>query len=143
MRDCCNHCIMQIFIDLQKKNYLVSAGDVYGGDYCLYCGDASHSHSVATVRILGTNGKVFHRNKLNCVFILSSDFFLWLLWFVRYLQESSWPSPVCRTRLSVLYISNMVGIFDLFLSVALSTGCQSCRFWTRGSRYIRPNLPHR
>ena len=48
----------QIYSDLQHVGFLVAPGDVYGGDYCLYQGAVSESHSLATVRIVGESGKV-------------------------------------------------------------------------------------
>lgn len=50
--------VTQVYSDLQQKGYLVAPGDVYGGDYCLYQGAVSESHSLATVRIVAESRKV-------------------------------------------------------------------------------------
>lgn len=48
----------QVFKSMHDKGFLISPGDVFGGDYCLYRGTAAESHSVATVRVLEADGKV-------------------------------------------------------------------------------------
>ena len=44
---------MAVFRELQRRQYFVGPGDVYGGDYTIYRGgDPSNAHSTATVRVV-------------------------------------------------------------------------------------------
>ena len=52
-----------VFKDLQDKGFFIGPADVYGGDYNIYQGDPSNSHSMATIRVV-YNGKVSGRDML-------------------------------------------------------------------------------
>jgi len=52
-----------VFKDLQMKGFFIGPADVYGGDYNIYKGDPSNSHSLATIRVV-YNGKVTGRDVL-------------------------------------------------------------------------------
>ena len=52
-----------VFKDLQDKGFFIGPADVYGGDYNIYKGDPSNSHSMATIRVV-YNGKVSGRDVL-------------------------------------------------------------------------------
>ena len=52
-----------VFKDLHEKGFFIGPADVYGGDYNIYKGDPSNSHSLATIRVV-YHGKVSGRDVL-------------------------------------------------------------------------------
>jgi len=48
---------------LQREGFFIGPADVYGGDYNIYKGNPTNSHSMATIRVV-YNGKVTARDML-------------------------------------------------------------------------------